>query len=581
MRSPLKRLARFSAGLGIAFCSFAMDPTTNIKVDQAGYLTGFEKLAMVARTGTDHAAGSFSLKRSNDGSQVFLGTLQSSVLDNDSGDLVQIADFSKFDERGSYYLDVPGVGRSWDFEVGPDVYNRAYYLAMRSFYGQRCGAAVNLGPEFPQYKHAVCHTEGGYDRSSGQTGPHSSAKGWHDAGDYGRYVVNSGISTGTLLWSWELFHDHISNVSLKIPESGNGVPDILNEVRWNLDWMLSMQDADGGVFHKQTSTHFCAFIMPEQDKLPSLVIGAGQQPFKSSCATADLASVAAIASRLFKPYDSVYAAKCLHAAEIVWQWLQSHPNISFSNPAGITTGDYGDHDCSDELLWASVELWRTTGIDSYQQYFLAHYREFLKNLQASNPQSWSQLSPLALWSYVLGEGSDATATTTIRRLAVAAADAIVERTAASPYRVSLTTKDYVWGSNGVASNYSMQLLVANRLAPNSKYVAAALDNLHYILGRNTFSTSWVTHVGQHAFQHPHHRPSASDAVEEPWPGLMSGGPNSGRQDPVMEQHVPADVKPARAYVDDTGAYACNEVAINWNAPLVFALAGVISPAYRQ
>ena len=100
-------------------------------------------------------------------------------------------------------------------------------------------------------------------------------RGWHDAGDYGRYIVNSGISTGQLLWTWELFGSRIRNVKLNIPESSNSTPDILDEIRWNLDWMLTMQDDDGGVWHKQTSERFADFVMPEDDKLVSYVIGTG------------------------------------------------------------------------------------------------------------------------------------------------------------------------------------------------------------------------------------------------------------------------------------------------------------------
>jgi endoglucanase len=338
-----------------------------------------------------------------------------------------------------------------------------------------------------------------------------------------------------------------------------------------------MQDTDGGVFHKQTSTHFCAFIMPEADKLPSAVIGTGQEPFKSSCATADTAAVAAIAARLFKPYDPSYSAHILAAAENAWTWVEKNPGVTFHNPKGVTTGDYGDPDCSDEHLWAAAELWRTTHKPVYEQYFLAHYRDFLQYLRPVGPQSWGQVSPLALWTYVLGNGSDREAAGAIRKASIAAADQIVARTATTGYRVSLTTRDYIWGSNGVAANYSMQLLIANQLQPNPLYFQTAVDNLHYILGRNTFSLSWVTHVGQHAFQHPHHRPSGADGLDQPWPGLMSGGPNPGRQDSAMKRFVSADTKPARAYIDMTPAYACNEIAINWNAPLVFALAATVLP----
>jgi endoglucanase len=184
------------------------------------------------------------------------------------------------------------------------------------------------------------------------------------------------------------------------------------------------------------------------------------------------------------------------------------------------------------------------------------------------------VAPLAMWTYVLGgDGGDRAVVQAIREASLRAADETVERTAHNGYRHSLLTRDYVWGSNGVAANYAVQLLVANAMRPAPRYVAAALDDLHYLLGRNTFSLSFVTRLGENPFRHPHHRPSAADANAEPWPGLMSGGPNRFRQDPAMRK-LPA-LPPARMYLDEQESYATNEVAINWNAPLVLLLAGVL------
>jgi endoglucanase len=548
---------------------YVAPPTTAIKVDQVGYVTGAPKIAMVAAS---TPATDFIVRRSRDGSIAFQGKLNAQVLDMDSGERVQAADFTKLDEGGTYYLDVPGVGRSWDFAIGTEVYSRAFRLTMRAFYGQRCGTAVDLGKEFPGYAHAACHLEGAYHPSSGKKGTHASARGWHDAGDYGRYVVNSGISTGTLLWAWELFGARIKNERLDIPESGNGTPDILNEIRWNLDWMLSMQDTDGGVWHKQTSEQFCAFIMPERDKWVSYVIGTGREPYKSSCATADFAAVMAIAARVYKPFDAAYADECLRAARSAWGWLDKNPGVIFRNPGGVATGGYGDLNCNDERLWASAELWRTTGEEIYQGYFLKHYGEYISAIRAVGPPSWANVAPLALWTYALGRGGSQEAVASIRRDSLKAADEICERSERNPYHISLTSRDYVWGSNGVAANYGMQLLVANAVRPDRRYTGTALENLHYLLGRNTFSLSWVTRVGENPFRHPHHRPSAADANPEPWPGLLSGGPNRSRQDPAMRK-LP-DLPPARMYLDEEESYASNEVAINWNAPLVFLLAGV-------
>jgi endoglucanase len=134
----------------------------------------------------------------------------------------------------------------------------------------------------------------------------------------------------------------------------------------------------------------------------------------------------------------------------------------------------------------------------------------------------------------------------------------------------MKSTDYYWGSNGVAAGYGMYLLIASQFAPDPSFTSAARDNLHYLLGRNTFSLSWVTKVGENPFQHPHHRPSV--ATGEAWPGLLSGGPNAGREDAVLAA-LPKDLPPAKVYADQMASYASNEIAINWQAALVFLLAG--------
>ena len=542
-----------------------------IKVDQVGYLPGASKVAVVTA-----AATTFEVKRASDNVTVFKGTLGPASLDTDSGDSVQIADFTKLRQPGTFYLDVPGVGRSWTFSIRRDVFLHTYYLAMRAFYGQRCGTAVDLGPEFPGYTHAACHLKGEFHSSSGKQGERDNIGGWHDAGDYGRYIVNSGITTGTLLWTWEIFGPKVKSIKLNIPESRNGMPDILNEIRWNLEWMLKMQDEDGGAWHKQTSEHFPAFVMPEDDHLPSEVIGTGQVPYKSTCATADLAAVAAIAARVYKPFDAKFAARNLEAARKAWLWAEKYPNVVFKNPPGISTGEYRDNYCGDERLWAAAELWRTTGEAAFGDYFVKHYPDFRPSLEAPSPEGWREVAALGLWTYTMStqKGADAAVVVDIRKRTAAAARAIVERTRKNPYRVSLVPKDYVWGSNGVVANYGMELLVANVLAPDPSFVETAQDNLHYLLGRNTFSISWVTQVGANPYHHPHHRPSGAGKTAEPWPGLLSGGPNAGRQDDALKK-LSASLPPAKVYLDDQASYASNEIAINWQAPLVFLLAGTL------
>jgi len=547
----------------------AASPVADIRVDQAGYLTQAPKLAMVV---SGNGASEFLVHRSRDGTVVFHGTLTAPARDTDTQDTVQTADFSRVVGSGQYYIEVPGVGRSWNFAIGSDAYSRAFYLAMRSFYGQRCGTAVDLGSEFPGFAHPACHLKASYHPSSGKSGPAQAVGGWHDAGDYGRYVVNSGITTGTLLWTWEMFGPRLAKLNLHIPESGNGTPDLLNEVRWNLSWMLSMQDEDGGVWQKEMSEQFGGFVMPDKDPAPYYVIGTGNPPYKSSCATADFAAVMAIAGRVYARYDAGFAKVSLDAARRAWQWVDQNPSVIFRNPPGVRTGEYGDSDCGDERLWAAAELWRTTKDTVYQQYFVSHYGDYKNTIRAVRPQDWQYVAPMAMWTWVLGGAQDAAAKE-IRDRTRKAADEIVDRSQGNGYRTSLVATDYIWGSNSLAANYGMQLLVANAMHPEPRLFNAAVDNLHYLLGRNTFSLSWVTAVGENSFQHPHHRPSAADGLAAPWPGLLSGGPNQNREDDVL-RGLP-DLPPAKVYADSQNSYASNEIAINWNAALVFLLAGTL------
>ncbi|HEX7421085.1 MAG TPA: glycoside hydrolase family 9 protein, partial [Thermoanaerobaculia bacterium] len=305
-----------------------------------------------------------------------------------------------------------------------------------------------------------------------------------------------------------------------------------------------------------TSKAFPPFIGPQDDHSPQLLIG------KSSCAAGDFAAVMAIAARVYK--DQKY----LDAAKRAFAWLENHPNLTFRNPPDIKTGEYGDRDCSDERLWAAAELWRTSGDEPAHAYFLAHWRRAFVT-----PADWSHVGALAAWTYVLSGRANGPVRSQIVAATLARADEIVIRARQDPYRIPLRTRDYVWGSNAVAANYGVELLVANAIKPDRAYVEATMEIVHYLLGRNSFAMSWVTGTGTKAVMHPHHRPSATDNIDAPWPGLLAGGPNRHRQDPVLRR-MPPGVPPARMYADDQESYASNEVAINWNAPLVFILEGV-------
>jgi endoglucanase len=530
-----------------------------VRTCQVGYLPDEAKFGML----TAAPKGPVVVRRVKDGRAVLTIGVGAPEVDVDSGDTVRRVDFSALQTPGEYILEAPGLGASYPFKVGKDVFTRPFRLAMRGFTGQRATTAVSLAPDFPQFHYEAGHTAPAqFDPSTGKTGTKDLSGGWYDAGDYGRYVVNSGITTGTLLWAYEFYSPKIRKLNLNIPESGGKIPDVLAEIKWNLDWMLKMQDDDGGVWHKATTANFSGFVMPKDDKAPMLIVGTGKAPYKNTTATADLAAVAAIAARVYRPFDPAYADRCLEAAKRAWNWGQANPKVLFqSNPRGISTGGYGDGDVSDERLWASAELFRTTGERIYGDIFQADAAKF--HLKSDAPQGWGSVGNMGLYTYAFARGADLPLVERIRREALQAADAISARTAANAYRMPLTSKEYFWGSNSVVANYGMMLLLADRIHPNKKYRDAALDGLHYLLGRNVFNTSYVSWVGTKWAMNPHHRPSAADGVTQPWPGLLMGGPNAEGKTP-----------PARQWEDNQDNYRVNEIAINWNAPLVFVLAGV-------
>ena len=535
-----------------------------INLNQVGYLPSARKVASIANAPTG-GSPAFRVVSMPSASEVFSGTCSDAKLDEASGDTIALADLSEVAKPGTYRVEAAGM-TSDPFTIAPDIYRRSLYLTARSFYGQRCGCEVDLGDG---YKHPACHADGAYHSTSGKEGKAKHLGGWHDAGDYGRYVVNSGVSTATLIYAFDLFPQAVTALQLDIPPHHRHLPDLLAEARWNLDWMISLQDNDGGVWHKQTSEQFCAFIMPQADKLTSYIIGSGHAPYKTTAATADLAATAALASRVYHPFDRHYAHHCLKVARKAWQWAVEHPHEIFDNPPGIGTGGYGDKDLSDELMWASAELFHTTGEAQYEAQFLAGLIAHAAPLSMP-PPGWGNLFSLACFAYTQSPHAKAEGQNLLRPAFAQAAARLIETAGSNGYGHTLTPAGYGWGSNSGCANDSVLLLLADRLEPNPAARAVALDNLHYLLGRNCHGVSWVTHLGARPFMHPHHRPSAADGIVAPWPGLLSGGPNRHPGDPAART-LP-QMPPMRMWLDDERAYSMNEVAINWNAPLVFLLA---------
>jgi endoglucanase len=395
----------------------------------------------------------------------------------------------------------------------------------------------------------------------------SAPKGWYDAGDYNKYVVNSGISTYTLLAAWEHFPAQFASQRSNTPESGNGLPDLLNEVLWNLEWLLAMQDPDdGGVYHKLTHLSFDGTVMPHQSTAERYVVQ------KSTAAALNFAATMAQASRVFAAFEAQkpgLSARMLAAARLAWAWAQNHPNRIYQQPADVQTGEYGDSQLRDEFAWAAAELYISTRDDAF---WTAMQAQQTPNV----PPSWLDVGALA-WTSLAQHRQQLTPAADqalIEQRVRGLAESLAAQWQASGYRVAMQRGDFVWGSNSVALNQGMMLIQGYRLSQQPQQLAAAQAALDYVLGRNALGLSMVTGFGARTPRHPHHRPSEADQVADPVPGFVVGGPNPGRQDvPHCPVPYPA-TQDAKAYLDHYCSYASNEVAINWNAPLVYLSAAL-------
>jgi endoglucanase len=551
----------------------------NIKVDMVGYLPDETKFVVVTEK-----ADNFAVKDAATGKAVLYNQLRGPVPDYDSGDECYVGDFSALREPGEYFIEILDKGTSVKFKIGKDIFRDAFYKVMRGFYLQRCGMAVS---DPGGWGHGECHTKPAlFHPSTGQTGTLDVSGGWHDAGDYGRYVVNSGISTATLLYMFERNSKKLAAFKLDIPETGGKLPDVLAEAKYNIDWMLKMQDVfSGGVYHKVTPLRFPEMgVKPEGD-------GADMYIYEmSSCATGDFAAVTALAARLYAQYDAVFSKKCLDASVKAWKFLDAHPDIvpagGFKNPADTNTGMYKDGSDKDERFWAAVELYLATGEQMYHDYVLKNYAQFDPTI--AKPAYWWEVNVLGMLSYIYSDRKDRDMglVEKIKNDLIGHADVLAARIKDSGYKNVLDPKDYIWGSNSIALNYAVNLLAAydtGRQKPDmakgrvNSYRQSALEVLHYIFGRNPFNMSYVTGIGEKHAMNIHHRPSFADSIAEPFPGLLVGGPNVWRNDDKLKE-LPFDTKPARCYTDQTFSYASNEIAINWNAPLAYVLAYFIGDA---
>ncbi|MFK0115549.1 glycoside hydrolase family 9 protein [Streptomyces sp. NPDC090994] len=554
------------------------DTGPRVRVNQVAYLPDGPKNATLV---TD-ATGALPWRLEDAGGAVVArGRTVPRGTDASSGQNVHTIDFGRYGKRGTGLTLVADGETSRPFDIGTAAYERLRADAAKFYYTQRSGLAIrdDLRPGYarPAGHAGVAPNQGDTDVPC-QPGVCDYrldvSGGWYDAGDHGKYVVNGGISVWELLSTYErALHtrgaERFRDGTLAIPESGNKVPDLLDEVRWELDFLLRMQVPEGqplaGMAHHKV----------HDEQWTGLPLLPSDDPQKrelhppTTAATLNLAATAAQAARLYAPHDRAFAARALKAARTAWAAALAHPEVYADENDGVGGGAYPDRDVRDEFYWAAAELYLTTGEKDFRDHVLAspvHTADVFGPLGFD----WARTAAAARLDLATVPsrlpGRDA-----VRRSVVQGADRYLATLDAHPYGMPYAPENnvYDWGSSHQVLNNAVVLATAHDLTGAAKYRDGALQSMDYILGRNALNISYVTGYGEVSAHHQHSRWYARQldpALPDPPAGTLSGGPNSSIQDPLAQAKLQGCVGQF-CYIDDIQSWSTNETTINWNAAL--------------
>ena len=559
-----------------------------LAVNQVGYFPHGSKIAAYANTATSPLKWELL-----DGGQVVSsGNTVPFGLDSASGENVHIIDFSSYMRPGKGLSLRVGNDVSPPIEIGNELYHRLKYDALHYYYHNRSGIELKMpyaedkkwerpAGHLSSDRAVACAPEAGCNYKLDVSG------GWYDAGDHGKYVVNGGVTVWTLLNLYERTKflgtslGDFADGKLNIPENRNRMPDLLDEVRWELEWEMRMQVPDGQpragmVHHKIHDRSWTALgIRPDEAEKKMMRF---LRPV-STAATLNFAANAAQCGRIWKGIDDAFAGKCLMAAEKAWQAAKANPQVMAAPNDNSGGGPYDDSEITDDFYWAAAELWTTTQRDEFRNFVTASPWHNKFPMYAGNSTAsfdWARTDALGKISMAtVSNGVEGNTQNQMKLQIVEAADTYLKLISETGYSVPFKGSPdgkYPWGSNSFILNNTVIMGLAYDFTKQKKYFDGVIDAMGYIFGRNPLGQSYVTGYGSKPLENPHHR-FWSYQVDKRFPtappGCVSGGPNSGLQDPYVQAAGLKGCAPEKCFVDNIEAWSANEITINWNAPLVW------------
>ena len=563
------------------FAGCKHNASSNIRLNQLGFSPMQEMTATIVLDEPTAGTTTNVVITNGNNDTVWVGVPAVSMCNPISGKPCQIVDFSALDTVGTYTMYVTEGQRQsqCSFTISEHPYRELTRAALRAYYHQRASMATEE-PYAEGYARPAGHPDNRVlVHASAATAERpegteiDSHGGWYDAGDYNKYIVNSGFTMGVWLMAYEFNKAYFDTLKLNIPETTLAVPDMLAEAMYNIRWMMTMQDTDGGVYHKLTEPDFEGFIRPDQCKKPRYVV------LKTTAAALDFAATMALAARVYAPYEKVYpgfVAEATEAARRAYTWAMANPAIYYDQPKmndqfkpAITTGAYDDFDVRDEFYWAATELYLLTGEETYKSEMINHKSQITE----FSPAVWGNVAELAYLDLLMHNEQPITKDPLLNHLEPYLNEASTISVFRSPY--GNRESDFFWGCNSEGCCWrGIECLYAYRLTGDRKYLVNAERCLNFILGQNATGFCYVTGFGTNPTNHPHHRLSYSHP-KGTLPGFLAGGPNPARQDAETDGvKYPKDVPADESYLDYQPSYASNEVTINWNVTLFALSAGL-------
>ncbi len=549
--------------------------TTIIKINQLGYTPFAEKYALVSDYAENLFVGPgtpFQVLNTVSAQVAYEGTLTLvSNYDSASGERVLKADFSPLTTPGYYMLVIsaqpPNPAPLASFQINNLAYRDLVFHATRYFYYQRQGIELT-GTHAGTFTRGVGHPQdAAAPFRSGVNPPRNVMQGWYDAGDYGKYVNAGATAVSDLLWAYDLFPATASfqDGALNIPESGNGIPDLLDEVKWELDWILKMQDAASGGFYHMVRYERAWEIKaaPDQDTTVRYIEDrdGARVNIRPTATTGSAVAALAEASIVFRPFAASYADTLLNAARRGWNYLAATPGQVAPPP-----GPYPDADDADDRFWAAAALYRATGEAQYHNYVLANYQNFAATWDnVENAYGVGDMEMIGFLNYLKASNRDPVLLNWFTNKFQSWRSAMLNRSQNGVWRNTLEPWHYYWGSNMPVLNTTKVLVAGSKLLGNydSAISQAAHASLNYILGVNPLGLGYVTNMSSSSIRRIHSAIYNYDGKPNMPAGYLSGGPNQ-YNNPLLYSRFPAKV-----FSDSNSVWTTNENAIYWNSALVF------------